>query len=149
MATGSTIQEKNYDNLVIKYSKLFSQHPMEPFPMFGWECDIGWYDLLEQLLEHIDHYFEHKYKGVPEGFTIVQIKEKFGGLRFYVHGGDDTVYEIIRFAEALSYRTCESCGSNQNIMRSKGWIVTACKTCIETKERLKYPDGRDREWVSV
>lgn len=147
MATGSTGPDFNqdpYQNLYKKYSHLFTTGEREPFAMFGFECGEGWYDLLERLIDHIDRYFKHKYKGVPEGFQIVQIKEKFGGLRFYVDGGDDVVYELIRAAEELSYDTCEFCGSNQQIMRSKGWVITACKSCVETRERLK-----DRVWVEV
>lgn len=145
MATGGTgIDISKYEYLTHKYAHLFSKHEMQAFPMFGFECGEGWYANLAQLLGHIDHYFTHKYKGVPEGFQIVQIKEKFGGLRFYVDGGDDVIHELISFTENLCDRTCEFCGSNQNIMRSKGWIVTACQNCTETRDNLKT-----RQWVKV
>lgn len=136
--------EKTYENLIKKYNHLFTRGEMQPFAMFGFECGDGWYDILELLIGQIDHYFTHKYKGVPEGFAIVQVKEKFGGLRFYVDGGDDVVYELIRFAENLADRTCEYCGSNQNIMRSQGWIITACESCTKTREFLIT-----KKWVKV
>lgn len=137
MATGGTGQDINkYEYLAYKYKHLFNCDPREPFAMFGFECGEGWYTNLAQLLDHIDRYLTHKYKAVPEGFQIVQIKEKFGGLRFYVNGADDVIHELIRFTENLCDRTCEFCGSNQNIMRSKGWIITACKNCTETNEHL-------------
>lgn len=138
------MEEKNYENLIKKYSHLFTNENGRAFSMFGFECGDGWYDLLEGLIDHIDRYTKHKYKGVPEGFKIVQVKEKFGGLRFYIDGGDDVIYELIRFAENLSYKTCEFCGSNQNIRRSTGWIITACEPCTKTRERLQ-----DRNWVIV
>jgi hypothetical protein len=144
MITGNTEYVDPYIKLVEKYNHLFTKGELEPFAMFGFECGDGWYPLLEQLISHIDHYFKHKYKGVPEGFAIVQVKEKFGGLRFYVHGGDDVVHELIRFAENLADQTCEFCGSNQNIMRSQGWIITACEKCTETRESLK-----GRKWVKA
>jgi len=131
------MEEKNYENLIKKYNHLFTKNGREPFAMFGFECGDGWYDLLEELIDQIDRYFTHKHKGVPDGFAIVQVKEKFGGLRFYVEGADDAIYELIRFAETLSYKTCEFCGSNQNIMHSTGWIVTACEQCTQTRESLK------------
>lgn len=143
MATGST-EYDNYERLYFNYSHLFTKGEREPFPMFGFECGEGWYDILKQLIEHIDHYFKHKYKGVPEGFAIVQVKEKFGTLRFYVHGGDDVINELISFTEDLSYKTCEYCGSNQNIMKSKGWMITACQHCTVTNEGLKQ-----REWEAL
>ncbi len=83
------------------------------------------------------------YQNAPkEGFPhlsirIDQIKEKFGGLRFYVSGSDKYVDDLISKAEDLSYQTCEFCGSNDDIMHSSGWIVTACKKCIESNDRLK------------
>jgi replicative DNA helicase Mcm len=67
-----------YDALAEKYKHLFAQDSLEPFPMFGFECNKGWYNILKMLIEHIDTYLNHKYKGVPEGFKITQIKEKFG-----------------------------------------------------------------------
>lgn len=133
-----------YEYLTQKYAHLFSKNELQPLPMFGFECGEGWYNNLAQLLGHIDHYLNHKHKGVPEGFHITQIKEKFGGLRFYVDGADDVIHELITFTENLCDRTCEYCGSNQNIMRSKGWIVTACKNCTETHENLKT-----RQWIKV
>lgn len=134
----------NYEELTKKYEHLFSKDTLEPFPLFGFECMEGWFDILKMLVEHIDIYFHHKYKGVPEGFKIVQVKEKFGGLRFYVENADDVVHELIRFTETLADHTCEYCGSNQNILKSKGWIITACEQCTKTHEFLV-----NREWIKV
>ena len=39
-------------------------------------------------------------KEMPE-VKIAQVKSKFGGLRFYIDGGDDTIYGMIKFAEYL------------------------------------------------
>jgi hypothetical protein len=58
-----------------------------------------------------------------------QIKEKFGGLRFYVEGASDQQYAVISFVESLSYHVCEKCGTMKNIGRTKGWIKTLCKGC--------------------
>jgi hypothetical protein len=144
--TGSTEPLTGYNYLSVKYRHLFTNERRNPVAMFGFECGDGWYKILEQLISHIDHYLNHKYKGEQTDFEIVQIKEKFGGLRFYVHNADDVIHELIRFTENLSYRTCEYCGSNQNVMRSKGWIVTACKDCIGTNQ---YLIDREREWVPI
>lgn len=146
MSSGSTENLTGYAYLATKYRHLFTNESRNPVAMFGFECAEGWYDILHQLITHIDQYLNHKYKGEKTDFEIVQIKEKFGGLRFYVHNADDVIHELIRFAEHLSYQTCEYCGSNQDVMRSKGWIVTACKSCIHTNE---YLVSYKREWVSI
>lgn len=57
--------------------------------------------------------------------VAVQVKEKFGGLRFYVDGGDDYTDGIIRMAEAMSVVTCEECG-NVGTVGGSGWISTKC-----------------------
>jgi hypothetical protein len=138
--------EKNYDNLYKKYEHLFTKNERRAVAMFGFECGDGWYKILEQLIDHIDSYIKHKYKDKEFDFQIAQIKEKFGGLRFYFDGGDDVIHELVRYTENLSYHTCEYCGSNQNVMRSQGWIITACKPCTLTHENLNRPD---RKWVTV
>lgn len=55
-----------------------------------------------------------------------QVKEKFGALRFYYSGGDEAIANYVSMAEAMSYVTCESCGSPGKIS-GKGWISVKCK----------------------
>lgn len=72
---------------------------------------------------------------VVKQVVAVQVKEKFGGLRFYIDGGDDIVYAMIGMAESMSVVTCETCGSPGR-QRSGGWIRTLCdKHEEEYKER--------------
>jgi hypothetical protein len=56
---------------------------------------------------------------------VEQIKEKFGGLRFYYQGGNDEISGMVRMAELWAGRTCEKCG-NKGERRSGGWIRTLC-----------------------
>lgn len=70
-------------------------------------------------------------KPKPIQVDILQIKEKFGGLRFYINGGDDYINNIISFTENLSYYTCEKCGTQKNVGRTNGWIYTLCEDCIK------------------
>jgi hypothetical protein len=68
---------------------------------------------------------------------VQQIKEKFGGLRFYYQGGDEHISGIESMAESWAYRTCETCG-NKGERRSGGWIRTLCDAHeAEYQERLK------------
>jgi hypothetical protein len=57
--------------------------------------------------------------------VAVQVKEKFGGLRFYVHAATDKHYQYISFAESMSYRTCEECGAPGKTY-TDGWHTTLC-----------------------
>lgn len=64
----------------------------------------------------------------------VQVKEKFGGLRFYVEGADEQIRGMIAMAESMSFRTCESCGSTTDVTRSPGfWIKYRCSKCWKSE----------------
>lgn len=75
---------------------------------------------------------------------IHQIKEKFGGLRFYYQGGDDAVSGMVRMAEEWADVTCETCG-DRGTRRHGGWIRTLCdKHEQEYKDKMaKYRSEDD------
>ena len=86
---------------------------------------------------------ERKAKMDEEALKVpvaVQIKEKFGGLRFYVHAATDKHYNYISFAESMSYRTCEECGAPGKTY-TDGWHKTLCDIHAEM-------DGREEEYES-
>jgi hypothetical protein len=70
--------------------------------------------------------------------VAVQVKEKFGGLRFYVQAATKEHYNYISFAESMSYRTCESCGAEGKTY-TDGWHRTLCDIHAAM-------DGRDQEY---
>lgn len=59
--------------------------------------------------------------------VVDQVKEKFGGLRFYYSGGDEYISGLVSMAESMSYATCEECG-NPGKPNIGGWIRTLCTT---------------------
>lgn len=61
-----------------------------------------------------------------EQVVAIQVKEKFGDLRFYYTGGDDLIDGVVRMAESMSGRTCEECGA-PGTHSSGGWIRTLCE----------------------
>lgn len=67
-------------------------------------------------------------------FTILQIKEKYGELRFY-HGGvprDCDVDPIIENYTTISRRTCIQCGKFPvAIVNTGGWIEPMCEECFK------------------
>lgn len=80
------------------------------------ECGPGWEKLIAPLLERAD----------LEDVTVRQVKEKFGGLRFYVDSASDELYELIDQAERDSIKICEMCGMPGNRMIKAGWYKTLC-----------------------
>ena len=101
------------------------------FPTLLGECsgDIyfnpGWTPLLRELCAQI-------VRDDPE-CRATQIKEKFGGLRFYVHTATQTTYDLIRVAEERSFQTCDSCGKPGKRTAIKGW------QCVRCDEHSKKP----------
>lgn len=98
------------------------------------EFSSGWISLVERLVDAID--------ALDIPYEVDQVKEKFGGLRFYWHQPypegeipDDEradrreastkIRALIDAAEAESIQTCEICGAPGR-PQGKGWIRTLC-----------------------
>ena len=69
-------------------------------------------------------------------YIIEAVKEKFGGLRFYTNYVDDQIEGMIKYAEYLAYKTCEECGSTENVTQTEGWIITLCEKCMEKRKKV-------------
>ena len=68
--------------------------------------------------------------------VAAQVKEKFGGLRFYVNAATDDHYNYISFAENMSYHTCEECGA-PGTLYTDGWHSTLCDSHALIAKRTK------------
>ena len=55
-----------------------------------------------------------------------QVKEKFGGLRFYYDYGDDFIAGLVEMAEIWAEHTCEVCGSPGKPRNDLSWVRTLC-----------------------
>ena len=62
-------------------------------------------------------------------YRILQIKEKYGTLRWYDANSTKEIFEIIEKYENLSYHTCINCGKPATKI-STGWICPYCDNCI-------------------
>ncbi len=106
-----------------RFPKMFAE------PYGGFACGEGWWPILEALCGQIQHHIDWKNKQseVVAQVTVNQIKEKFGGLRFYYSGGDDVIDGMVRMAESWAAHSCEECGAPGK-SREGGWIRTLCDT---------------------
>ena len=98
---------------------------------WGFSCGDGWFDIIWQLSSKLEPLIQKIIKENPNlpHPRAAQVKEKFGGLRFYMTSASDEIYRLIDEAEELSYRTCESCGAPAEIDDSNYWIKTICEAC--------------------
>lgn len=112
-----------------KYPKIFVNRYVDETTSamcWGFECRDGWYQLINTLCNTIQSYINNSIDVLQ--VTAVQVKEKFGTLRFYYDGGDDTIHGMVWLAENLSAEICENCGNPGHIIKS-GWVQTLCDTC--------------------
>jgi hypothetical protein len=94
--------------------------PMQSLLCFGFEVGDGWYELIKSLVMRLAE-LDKEHKSV----RVQQVKEKYGTLRFYVYGGDDTVWNEIMLAELESAKVCETCGEPGKLVGT-GWVATLC-----------------------
>lgn len=128
---------------------VFEKRMEEKFPKMlgerygGFAVGPGWFPIIESLCGNIQHHIdwvnetrerllkENPYNHpIPDEIAqvvVVQIKEKFGGLRFYYNGGDAEISGMVRMAESWAGRSCEQCGS-PGTSGGRGWIQTLCPT---------------------
>lgn len=124
-----------------KYPKIFRDRnaPMNQTAMcWGFPGD-GWYHILDMLCgaiqdrcDNVKHFVDGKMVPVCPQVVAVQVKEKFGTLRFYFDGGDDDIHGMVAMAEYMSARTCEECGKPGKL-RPGGWVRTLCDKHAKVK----------------
>lgn len=95
-------------------------------PSFGKyiSVDEGWYQIVVDC--------DKELTAIDPNYQILQIKEKFGGLRYYMTPCDNTteeqrdrMYEVISKYEVKASQTCEATGRPGVLMKSTtGWFKT-------------------------
>lgn len=112
----------------------------------GWmqviQVDEGWYQLVVDCDRELS-LFDPRYK-------ILQIKEKFGGLRYYIKPSE-TCYEprrlhdVISKYEEIAAKTCEATGKPGVLMKSiGGWYKTLNPEYAEsTLHYAKYSEVKE------
>ena len=118
------------------------------------ECGKGWKGLYQPLIDLCSLY----------NIQILQVKEKFGGLRFYVAGKRlNEILPLIAAAEQASFHVCEECGEEGRDFdptgipifktttggsKTSGWIKSLCTPCRDkwdaSRRTLGYQDEEMR-----
>lgn len=133
--------------------------PRETCMTWGFECGDGWYNIVDSLSAVITNHEENserfkedmslraRYNRLIQNLRImmlkrfhpeffkservkaVQVKEKFGSLRYYMGGHDDYVAGAVAMAEAISAVSCEKCGRPGRINDDGMWMQCLCDQC--------------------
>jgi hypothetical protein len=116
-----------YDEIVKKYPKLLKK-------LNYIECNVGWIDIIDLLCTQLE-IINSKYPNPEDGIFAAQVKEKFGGLRFYVDTNNlseqdyENMVNLINETESRSYKTCEMCSAPAKKVK----YSTLCDQCSSTK----------------
>lgn len=98
-----------YDNSPIPFASYFA-------------IGEGWYEITADLITDL----------IAMGWDkrLFQVKEKFGGGRFYIGEGGDMINKRISIWENETFATCEKCGTEENVSKAgPRWRRTLCDSC--------------------
>jgi hypothetical protein len=86
----------------------------------------GWHSIVTRLISDL--------KELGWDGNLNQIKEKFGGLRFYIGAGTKEIYDRIAKAGDESLKTCEMCGKLGK-PRGTWYVKTLCAKCFRRGQK--------------
>jgi hypothetical protein len=101
----------------------------------------GWQPIVRELHQKVLH--------IDPDLEVLQIKEKFGGLRYYYNSKypyqsdeSNTINDLVAEAEQKCDVTCEECGEPGENKSILGWYRTLCPSHhLEATEAAKRRRG--------
>jgi hypothetical protein len=145
------MNKEKTEYLFNKYPEIFAgkDEPITQNLMyFGFECGDGWFWLIDNLCELLSH--DVKHNDEPQ-IKAVQVKEKYGTLRFYTQGASTRQYAMIDIIEHLSGSTCELCGRPGSLHSSNGspygWYKTLCEKCANSAAYFKIEEEETKNEI--
>lgn len=128
MGMENIMNKSNTEKLFNRFNFFKPERPItEALMAFGFEHEDGWFDIIWNLCEDLEVLIKEEN---IQDFEVVQVKEKFGSLRFYTDGGTNSIYNRINKAEGDSSATCEKCGKQPaKSTTERSWIKTLCEEC--------------------
>jgi hypothetical protein len=129
------------DNHPDTLDKLIEQYPIvfKHLDKTGYHnLPAGWYKIVDRLCSELSTILEEALEANPDTpdeplFSVLQVKEKFGGLRFYymMNTKDDELYRRIQTAvdtaEDTSYSTCQITGNIGVLCKDGSHFMTLCE----------------------
>lgn len=105
-------------SLIDTYPSIFLDVKGRPIDFY---LPVGWSDLMHELLSGLAK------AGGLEGITVRQIKEKFGGLRFYAEGLNQVQRSLVSQSEEKSFSICVVCGSRGERLMDDYLVTVLCQ----------------------
>ncbi len=136
------MKQENTDKLIKDFPLLFAhigkerERSLTTIGRFGFECRDGWFDLIYELCTQVEEAIGKMPKEKQFEFRAFQVKEKFGGLRFYLVSNDEKLARVIARTEKKSRKTCETCGA-AGVVRTGKWLRALCDEHAEGRAPQK------------
>lgn len=139
-----TVEENK--RLIDKYPWLMPRNVWTNEPIEDYDYSYTWLDDMpngwniafgELICEEINN--ELIKMDYVDKYQIVQIKEKFGELRWYDNGHNDEISKIIDAYSTASVNICQTCGKIDSPISNGYWIYTQCKECYESNNIHSKP----------
>lgn len=135
------IEALTYEDIRNDYPKVFQAGR----PRCGFGVGRGWEGLIRELCQKIEELLPEEHD-----FSVQQVKEKFGSLRFYAFAPAldkdirQKIDKLIELAERQSFEICEVCGAPARIETGgRGWVRALCQKHREEQER-EYEENNTR-----
>ena len=122
---------ENLQKITNKYPRILKDLDSDVLVMS--EIPEGWIDLVDNLCADLNNLMEEM---DPENITnlvVLQVKEKFGSLRFYYHidTENNSLYqrlkEAIHKAEVTSQTVCQFTGQHGELCMHNRWLMVLCE----------------------
>ena len=99
----------------------------------GWRTAFGG-NLCKEIMEELVQ------NDCVDSYQVLQIKEKYGELRWYSQGGTERIHrEIVPKYEKMSRRICIHCGRPATLV-SKSWVAPWCNACAHNLPQICFFD---------
>ncbi|WP_374088054.1 hypothetical protein [Methylomicrobium lacus] len=108
---------------------------------WGFSCGNGWYELIHSISVLLSNH-------TPD-IRAVQVKEKYGELRFYLDRDDDYTDGVVGMAEYISSHTCSACGSPGQEYDREDWIITSCEEHKDQNSRGRKAEPTGNNSLSL
>lgn len=110
-------------SLLGTHSTDFESTVLDDMPV-GWRTALG-EDLCKEIMEELVR------NNCVDSYQVLQIKEKYGELRWYSQGGTERIHrEIVPKYERMSRGICIQCGQSATLV-SKSRVAPWCNACAE------------------
>ncbi len=120
--------ERELDHRLLTYRHYHGDYRKIDIEFLKDQVGPGWSQLIEDI---VDELYDLGWNG-----QVMQIKEKFGRLRFYIEVATPEMTDCILKYERLSSTVCEVCGGKGKLLADKsygvpgGWYRARCKNHV-------------------